>query len=107
MTGSVLETIGSTPLVRLRRFPGPPAMYAKVEAFNPGGSAKDRIAVAMVEQAERSGALQPGGTIVEATAGNTGLGLALVAAVKGYRSIFVMPDKMSEDKIRLLRAYGA
>jgi cystathionine beta-synthase len=83
------------------------SVCAKVEAFNPGGSSKDRIASKMVEEAERSGALGPGGTVIEATAGNTGLGLALVAAVRGYRCIFVMPDKMSEDKVRLLRAYGA
>jgi cystathionine beta-synthase len=105
----VLETIGWTPLVRLRKSASNlrPAVCAKVESFNPGGSAKDRIAAAMIEEAERRGELKPGGTIIEATAGNTGLGLALVAAVKGYRCIFVMPDKMSEDKIRLLKAYGA
>lgn len=106
---SVLETIGWTPLIRLRTSTRAlkPALYAKVESFNPGGSAKDRVALAMIEEAERTGALKPGGTIVEATAGNTGLGLALVSAVRGYRCIFVMPDKMSGDKIRLLRAYGA
>ena len=79
----------------------------KVESANPGGSIKDRVGVAMVEEAERLGRLQPGGTIIEATAGNTGVGLALVAAVKGYRCIFVLPDKMSGEKVRLLRAYGA
>ena len=79
------------------------SVCAKVEAFNPGGSSKDRIAAKMVEEAERRGVLRPGGTVIEATAGNTGLGLALVAAVKGYRCIFVMPDKMSEDKVRLLQ----
>jgi cystathionine beta-synthase len=106
---SVLETVGRTPLVRLHKSAAGlrAAICAKVESFNPGGSAKDRIAAAMIEEAERAGALQPGGTIIEATAGNTGLGLALVAAVKGYRCIFVLPDKMSGDKIRLLRAYGA
>ena len=79
----------------------------EVEALNPGGSVKDRVGLAMIEDAERAGLLRPGGTIIEATAGNTGVGLALAAAVKGYRCIFVLPDKMSEDKINLLRAYGA
>jgi cysteine synthase len=106
---TVLETIGRTPIVRLRRLGAhlEASICAKVEAFNPGGSSKDRIAATMIEQAERAGLLKPGGTMIEATAGNTGLGLALVAAVHGYRCIFVMPDKMSEDKVRLLRAYGA
>ncbi len=106
---NVLETIGRTPIVRLHRSVRQlaPEICAKVESFNPGGSAKDRIASAMIAEAEGRGELKPGGTIIEATAGNTGLGLALVAAVKGYRCIFVMPDKMSEDKIRLLKAYGA
>ena len=106
---SILETVGKTPLIRLKRSVQSlsPAILAKVESANPGGSSKDRIALNMIDEAEKSGALQPGGTIVEATAGNTGLGLALVAAVRGYRCIFVLPDKMSEDKIRLLRAYGA
>jgi cystathionine beta-synthase len=105
----ILDTIGWTPLVRLHRSVEQlaPAVYAKVESFNPGGSTKDRVALNMIREAERTGALQPGGTIIEATAGNTGLGLALVAAVRGYRCIFVLPDKMSEDKVRLLRAYGA
>ncbi len=109
ISASVLDTVGATPLVRLRRSVERllPTVCAKLESFNPGGSAKDRIARAMIQEAERAGALKPGGTIIEATAGNTGLGLALVAAVKGYRCIFVLPDKMSEDKIRLLRAYGA
>jgi cystathionine beta-synthase len=109
MLGSILETIGRTPLVRLNRAARglAPAVCAKVESLNPGGSTKDRVALRMIEEAERSGELKPGGTVVEATAGNTGLGLALVSAVRGYRCIFVMPDKMSEDKIRLLRAYGA
>jgi len=106
---TVLQAIGDTPLVRIRRLaPGLSApVYAKIELVNPGGSVKDRIASAMVEAAERDGLLKPGGTIVEATSGNTGVGLAMVAAVKGYRCIFVMPDKMSAEKIRLLRAYGA
>jgi cystathionine beta-synthase len=106
---NVLETIGRTPLIRLNRVAKPvkSTVYVKVEAFNPGGSVKDRIGLAMIEAAEREGLLRPGGTIIEATAGNTGVGLALVAAIKGYRTIFVLPDKMSEDKISLLRAYGA
>src|SRR5207249_6176495 len=81
--------------------------YVKVESQNPGGSVKDRVALAMVTEAERRGWLRPGGTIIEATAGNTGVGLAMVAAVKGYRCIFVLPDKMSSEKVKLLRAYGA
>ncbi|MCI0623112.1 MAG: pyridoxal-phosphate dependent enzyme [Acidobacteria bacterium] len=106
---SILESIGKTPLIRLRRSVQGlvAAILAKVESSNPGGSTKDRVALNMIEQAEKSGVLRPGGTIIEATAGNTGLGLALVGAVRGYRCIFVLPDKMSEDKIRLLRAYGA
>lgn len=107
--GNILETIGHTPLVRLSRVTEglPVELLAKVESSNPGGSVKDRVGLAMVEDAERQGLLRPGGTIIEATAGNTGVGLALAAAVKGYRCIFVMPDKMSEDKVNLLRAYGA
>jgi cystathionine beta-synthase len=106
---NILETIGHTPLVRLHRSVEhlAPTICAKVESFNPGGSIKDRVAVGMILAAEMRGALKPGGTIIEATAGNTGLGLALVGAVRGYRCIFVLPDKMSEDKVRLLRAYGA
>ena len=106
---NVLESIGRTPLVRLSRVTDglPVTMLAKVEYVNPGGSVKDRIGLAMIEDAEQRGLLMPGGTIIEATAGNTGVGLALVAACKGYRCIFVMPDKMSEDKVSLLRAYGA
>jgi cystathionine beta-synthase len=106
---SILETIGNTPLVRLSRIaPGlRPQLVAKVEVFNPGGSIKDRIAVALIEAAERDGRLSPGGTIVEPTSGNTGAGLAIVARLKGYRVIAVMPDKMSKEKIDLLRAYGA
>jgi cystathionine beta-synthase len=109
MCNTVLEAIGQTPLVRMSRIAkGLSArIYAKIEFVNPGGSVKDRIALAMVEAAERDGLLKPGGTIVEATSGNTGVGLAMVAAVKGYRSIFIMPDKMSVEKIRLLKAYGA
>jgi cystathionine beta-synthase len=106
---NVLEAVGNTPLIRLNRTAKnlAPQIYAKVEAFNPGGSTKDRVAVSMINDAERQNLLRPGGTIIEATAGNTGLGLAMVAAVRGYRCIFVLPDKMSEDKVRLLRAYGA
>jgi cystathionine beta-synthase len=109
MHDTILQSIGKTPLVRLRRLTeGLKAeVFAKVESLNPGGSVKDRVALAMVTEAERRGWLRPGGTIIEATAGNTGLGLAMVAAVKGYRCIFVLPDKMSADKIRLLKAYGA
>ena len=106
---NILETIGHTPLVKLSRVVErvPVTLLAKVEYFNPGGSVKDRVALRLVEDAERRGVLRPGGTIVEATAGNTGAGLALVAAVRGYRCIFVLPDKMSEDKVTLLKAYGA
>jgi cystathionine beta-synthase len=106
---SVLDAIGHTPLVRLNSVgKGLKATFlAKVEYLNPGGSVKDRVAVRMIDAAERDGLLKPGGTIVEATAGNTGVGLALVAATRGYRCVFVLPDKMSEDKISLLRAYGA
>lgn len=105
----ILQTIGKTPLVRLKRLGRnlPCPLYAKVEFFNPGGSVKDRIAVNIIEEAERSSRLKPGGTVVEATSGNTGVGLAIVCAKKGYRSIFVMPDKMSQEKIQLLRAFGA
>ncbi len=108
-TLSVLEAIGRTPLVALCRLAeGVPArVFVKLESANPGGSIKDRVGIAMVEEAERGGWLKSGGTIIEATAGNTGVGLALAAAVKGYRSIFVLPDKMSSEKIRLLKAYGA
>ena len=106
---SILGTIGDTPLVRLSRIGAglAPQLVAKLEAFNPGGSIKDRIAVALIEAAERDGHLRPGGTIVEPTSGNTGTGLAIVARLKGYRVIAVMPDKMSREKIDLLRAYGA
>jgi cystathionine beta-synthase len=106
---SILETIGWTPLIRLHRIASGirTPVFAKAEFFNPGGSVKDRIGLAMIEAAEREGRLKPGGVIVEATSGNTGLGLALAAAVKGYRCIFTMPDKMSQEKARLLRALGA
>ncbi|WP_061298539.1 cystathionine beta-synthase [Herbidospora cretacea] len=106
---SLIELMGNTPLVRLRKVTaGAPAqVLAKVEYFNPGGSVKDRIALRMVEAAERSGALKPGGTIVEPTSGNTGVGLAIVAQEKGYKCLFVVPDKVANDKIAVLRAYGA
>jgi cystathionine beta-synthase len=105
----ILDTIGKTPLVRLARIGRglPCPIYAKVEFFNPGGSIKDRIALNIIEEAEHSGRLKPSGTIVEATSGNTGLGLAIVSAKKGYKTIFVLPDKMSQEKIQLLRAFGA
>src|ERR671921_2119611 len=106
---SILDTVGDTPLVRLSRLcPGlTTPIAAKVEVLNPGGSIKDRVAIAMIEAAERDGHLRPGGTIVEPTSGNTGTGLAIAARLKGYRVIAVMPDKMSSEKIDLLRAYGA
>src|SRR5215218_10561555 len=109
MHDSILQAIGKTPLVRLRRLAAdvPAVVAVKVEAQNPGGSVKDRVGLAMITEAERQGLLRPGGTIIEATAGNTGVGLAMVAAVKGYRCIFVLPDKMSNEKISLLKAYGA
>ncbi|NTU82511.1 MAG: cystathionine beta-synthase [Chloroflexales bacterium] len=105
----ILQTIGGTPLVRLGKLARGirPVVAAKVEFLNPGGSVKDRIGIAMIEDAERRGLLRPGGTIVEPTSGNTGMGLAIAAAIKGYKCIFVMPDKMSEEKIRALRAFGA
>ena len=106
---SVLDLIGSTPVVRLRKLPGKDdaEVWAKLESFNPGGSVKDRICLGMIEAAEREGKLKPGATIVEPTSGNTGIGLALVAAVKGYRLILTMPDTMSEERRSLLAAYGA
>jgi cystathionine beta-synthase len=109
MLSSVFEIVGNTPLIRLQRVASTVAatVCVKLEAANPGGSIKDRVALAMVDEAERRGWLQPGGTIIEATAGNTGVGLAMAAAVKGYRTIFVLPDKMSHEKISLLKAYGA
>ncbi|MEA3016608.1 MAG: cysteine synthase [Sphingomonadales bacterium] len=105
--GSILETIGGTPHIRINRLFGDAEVWVKSERANPGGSIKDRIALAMIEEAERSGALRPGGTIVEPTSGNTGIGLAMVAAVKGYRLILVMPDSMSVERRRLMLAYGA
>src|SRR5213593_1628550 len=106
---SVLELVGDTPIVRLDRIARgvQPRILAKLEYLNPGGSVKDRIGLAMIEKAEAEGRLKPGGTIVEPTSGNTGVGLAIAAAKKGYRCIFVMPDKMSQEKISMLRAYGA
>ena len=105
---TILQTIGNTPHVRINRLFGPDAhVWVKSERSNPGGSIKDRIALSMVEDAEKSGALQPGGTIIEPTSGNTGIGLALVAAVKGYKLILVMPDSMSIERRRLMLAYGA
>jgi cystathionine beta-synthase len=106
---NILKTIGNTPLIRLNKVTNNSShqFFAKVEYFNPAGSVKDRIGLAMIEAAEARGQLKPGGTIVEATAGNTGLGLALAAAVKGYKCIFVLPEKMSEEKRMMLRAYGA
>jgi cystathionine beta-synthase len=106
---SILDTVGDTPLVRLSRIGAglAPQIVAKVESFNPGGSIKDRVAVRLVEAAERDGRLRAGGTIIEPTSGNTGTGLAIAARLKGYRVIAVMPDKMSREKIDLLRAYGA
>ncbi|PVE07711.1 cysteine synthase A [Limnohabitans sp. Rim28] len=105
---SILDTIGHTPHVRIQRLFGANAhVWIKSERSNPGGSIKDRIALAMVEDAEKSGALKPGGTIVEPTSGNTGIGLAMVAAVKGYKLVLVMPDSMSIERRRLMLAYGA
>src|SRR6516165_7143765 len=109
MHDSVLQSIGWTPLIRLRRLAAevPATVCVKAESLNPGGSVKDRVGLAMIQEAEQRGWLRPGGTVIEATAGNTGVGLAMVAAVKGYRCIFVLPDKMSNEKIALLKAYGA
>jgi cystathionine beta-synthase len=109
MHESILQSIGWTPLVRLRRLAAevPATLCVKMESLNPGGSVKDRVGLAMIQEAEQRGWLRPGGTIIEATAGNTGAALAMVAAVKGYRCIFVLPDKMSREKIALLKAYGA
>lgn len=104
---SILDAIGDTPLIRLSRLHPPGNLVAKIEYVNPGGSIKDRIGLLMIEAAERDGLLRPGGTIVEPTSGNTGVGLAMVAAIKGYRLVCVMPDKMSQEKIDGLRAYGA
>ncbi len=105
----VLQTIGWTPLIRLHRVTRGlrTPVYGKAEFFNPGGSVKDRIGLPIIERAEREGALKPGGTIVEGTSGNTGIGLAIAAALKGYRCVFTLPDKMSQEKVRLLKAFGA
>ena len=108
IANDILETIGNTPLIRINKLnKGNAEIVAKVESFNPGSSVKDRIALAMVEKAENSGALKPGGLIIEPTSGNTGIGLALVAAVKGYRLILTMPETMSIERRKLLAAYGA
>lgn len=106
---NILETIGKTPIVKLNKVASDVSsnIYGKVEFFNPGGSIKDRVALNIIEKAEKAGVIKPGGTIVEATSGNTGMGLAIAAAIKGYKCIFVMPDKMSEEKIQTLRAFGA
>src|ERR1043165_8333580 len=104
---NVLETIGNTPHIRVQRLFGDAEVWIKSERSNPGGSIKDRIALAMIEDAEKSGKLKPNGTIVEPTSGNTGIGLAMVAAVKGYKLILVMPESMSLERRRLMLAYGA
>src|SRR6201986_2227080 len=106
--GNVLDMIGHTPLIAVQHLDtGPCRLYLKLENQNPGGSIKDRVGLYLIEAAERDGRLKPGGTLIEATAGNTGLGLALVAAQKGYRLLLVIPDKMSQEKIFHLRAMGA
>ena len=107
--GSLIDIVGNTPLLRLERIGADVegTLLAKLEMLNPGGSVKDRIGIRMIEAAERAGLLGPGGTIVEPTSGNTGVGLAIAAAIKGYRLICTMPDKMSQEKRDLLRAYGA
>ena len=104
---TILETIGHTPHIRVQRLFGAAEVWIKSERANPGGSIKDRIALSMIEDAEKSGALKPGGTIIEPTSGNTGVGLAMVAAVKGYKLILVMPESMSIERRRLMLAYGA
>ncbi|SVC88767.1 uncharacterized protein METZ01_LOCUS341621, partial [marine metagenome] len=106
---SVLDLVGKTPMVQLKRIASsaPCPIIAKIEATNPGGSTKDRVAIAMINAAEKEGLLQPGGTIIEPTSGNTGVGLAIVAAQRGYKCVFVMTDKVSEEKVSLLRAYGS
>ena len=109
IVNSITELIGNTPAVRLNRLApaGGAEVYVKLEAFNPSGSVKDRAAWNMIARAEAEGRLQPGGTIIEPTSGNTGIGLAMNAAAKGYRAILVMPDNMTKERIQLLRAYGA
>lgn len=109
VANSIAELIGKTPIVKLNRVTGSDQadIYLKLESFNPGGSVKDRIALSMIEEAEKEGILQPGDTILEPTSGNTGIGLAMMAAAKGYRAILVMPDTMSVERRNLLRAYGA
>ncbi len=109
VAASVLDTVGDTPLIRMARIGAGirTPVFGKAEYANPGGSVKDRIGLAIIEAAERAGTLRPGGTIVEGTSGNTGVGLAMAAAIKGYHCIFTMPDKMSQEKVRLLKAYGA
>ncbi len=109
IANSVIELIGNTPMVRLSRIiePGMAEILAKVESFNPGGSVKDRICLSMIEEAERQGLLKPGATIIEPTSGNTGIGLAMISAVKGYKCILVMPETMSLERIYILKAYGA
>src|SRR5438094_3252417 len=106
---NICQVIGKTPVVRLNRIPkdGWAEMLVKLESFNPGGSVKDRIGLSMIEAAERQGKLKPGGTIVEPTSGNTGIGLAMVAAAKGYKVILTMPEEYSVERVTLLRAYGA
>ncbi|HET7788141.1 MAG TPA: cysteine synthase family protein, partial [Myxococcales bacterium] len=106
---NILQAIGNTPLVRLNKVVGPEdaAVYAKCEYMNPGGAIKDRMALYILDKAEREGRIRPGGTIVENTSGNTGMGVALWAAVKGYRCVFTMPDKMSAEKVNALKAFGA
>ena len=104
---SILQTIGNTPHIRLSRLFPDHDVWVKSERANPGGSIKDRIALAMVEDAEKAGKLKPGGTIIEPTSGNTGIGLAMVAAVKGYKLVLVMPESMSIERRRLMLAYGA
>src|SRR3954465_11068466 len=106
---NILETIGGTPLVRLNKITKelPCDVYAKVETFNPGNSIKDRMAIKMIEDAEKDGRLKPGGTIIEGTSGNTGMGLAIAAVIKGYKCIFTTTDKQSKEKVDALRAFGA
>src|SRR3954466_12328181 len=110
ISNTILDTIGDTPLVRLNSIPRgivDGQVLAKLETFNPGNSIKDRMAVRMIEDAERSGALKPGGTIIEGTSGNTGMGLAIAAVVKGYKCIFTTTDKQSKEKADALKAFGA